>query len=162
MDESMPEQRARDEMMMALAALGDAGDRVMETSAFDLRSGLALDWRVGWDLSDEVQLENARKIWRETMPSLLVLSPVRLENDKSEEMKRKSLEHLRACMEFAKMQIDAAGFFLFEQPWEAWSWSMPEVLEVLRLPEVQVVEGHLCAYERAVVGLRWRRGRQVG
>jgi hypothetical protein len=46
-------------------------------------------------------------------------------------------------MKFAKAQVDGGRFFLFDQPWSAWSWSIPTVSEVVALPEVQVMEGLL-------------------
>ena len=77
-DEDMPEQRGQDELMMALAALGDAGHRPA-SSAFDLKTGLALYLRVGWDVSDEVQLKSAWEILRETKPGLVVMMPMRMD-----------------------------------------------------------------------------------
>ena len=164
-DEDMPEQRGQDELMMALAALGDAGHH-SASSAFDLKSGLAVDLRVGWDLSDEVQLENAWEILRETKPGLVVMTPMRMDaaslldivkgSAEYEEKMRKGMEHLKKCTEFAQAQIEEGGFFLFEQPWSAWSWSAPEAREIVERPEVQVVEGHLCAYEPDVPELAER------
>ena len=51
-----------------------------------------------------------------------------------QEMMRKGIEHLKVCMEFAKAQIEADKILLFEQPWSAWSWSMPEVREMIEQP----------------------------
>ena len=46
-------------------------------------------------------------------------------------------EHQTTCMNFVKEQIKTDRFFLFELPWNAGSWQMPEFVEVARMDSVQ-------------------------
>ena len=132
------------EMRGALMALGDSCVDVMEvfspgrftrkTGAFDLRGGMALDLRTGWNLSDPEHTKKAWEIWEESRPVLLVTSPMCkafsvLQNlSKDSEKHRATLEegvaHLKFCMEMAKAQLAAGRYFLYEHPWSAWSWKL--------------------------------------
>ena len=160
------EAQVDQDMDAALMALGVCAVDVMEVfcpgrftsraSAFDLRPGLALDLRTGWNLDRQADVECAWTAWRETKPALLVLSPMCkafsvLQNlvkgsEKYEETKRQGLAHLVMSMQFAKAQVAAGRRFLFEHPWSAWSWKLPAVVEVMNLPGVQVVKGHQCCF----------------
>jgi hypothetical protein len=157
------------EMRGALMALGDPCVDVMEvfspgrftrkTGAFDLRGGMALDLRTGWNLSEPEQVKKAWEIWEESRPVLLVMSPMCkafsvLQNlSKDSEKYRATLEegvaHLKFCMEMAKAQLAAGRYFLYEHPWSAWSWKLKPVVEVMGLAGVLLVEGHQCAYGQA-------------
>jgi len=136
-DAPMASEPAADlEMDAAMLGLGVSAVDIMEVfcparftsraSAFDLRPGLALDLRTGWDLNSKADVEKAWAAWRESEPALLVLSPMCkafsvLQNltkgsEKYHETMREGLEHLRVCMEFAKAQVAAGRRFLFEHP----------------------------------------------
>ena len=96
-------------------ALGDSGGvDIMEvfspgrftekTGAFDLRPGLALDLRTGWDLSDPNVVKKAWLAWKDSEPTLLVISPMckafsvlqNLSND-TEKYRATLAEALRTC-----------------------------------------------------------------
>ncbi len=46
------------------------------SSAFDLRPGLALDLRTGWNLSEPAAVKKAWAVWKESEPVLLMLPPM--------------------------------------------------------------------------------------
>ena len=132
-----------EEMRAALMALGDhpavdvmevfsPGRFTDKTGAFDLRPGLALDLRTGWNLSEPETVKKAWVTWRESQLMLLIMSPTckafsALQNlSKESEKYRATLEesvaHLKLCMELAKEKHAAGRYFLYEHPWRAWSW----------------------------------------
>ena len=62
-----------------------------------------------------------------------------------QKMAEMGCEHQTTCMNFVKEQIKTDRFFLFELPWNAGSWQMPEIVEVARMDSVQIAEGkYLC------------------
>ena len=53
---------------------------------------------------------------------------------------------MRFCCEIYAMQLSAGRYFLHEQPASAASWTVPEILELLKDPRVQMTVGHQCQY----------------
>jgi hypothetical protein len=140
-------------MIAALAALGDDSPDIMEvfspgrftemSSAFDLRPGLALDLRTGWNLSEPAVVAKAWAAWKESEPTFLMLSPMckafsTLQNltkgsEKHHATLREGMDHMNLSMKLAKAQHEAGRYFLFEHPWSAWSWKLEAVREVMDL-----------------------------
>ena len=58
---------------------------------------------------------------------------------------RRSLES--GDREIQKLVNQSQSLLLaLEHPWNAWSWHLPEIVEVACADGVQMVEGHMCAY----------------
>ena len=47
----------------------------------------------------------------------------------------KAIDHIKFCIKLYKMQMDAGRYWLHEHPWSAKSWQIPEMEELLGIPE---------------------------
>ena len=112
-----------------------------------------------WDFDDKDTRERARKLYRETMPMLLIGSPVctawsawqNLNNVKRDpEVVRKELirarVHLEFCMELYREQHLAGRYFLHEHPAQASSWQEAKVIDLMQLDGVFRTTVDQCKY----------------
>ena len=111
---------------------------------FDLRPGIALDLRTGYDFSKEADRLRACECLREEKPFLLVASSRCMSSSQLQSSARDSkrcramasdgLRHLTFMFELCKDQIDGKRFLLHEHPAQARSWDLwmfHEILEML-------------------------------
>ena len=127
-----------------------------------LTPGPALDLRTGYDFDKPSDRAKAMRLYEESQPELVVLSPPctefsrlqdlnrYLHGDKyrelHDELKRRAVKHLEFCFRFAKMQMRKGRYFLFEHPAGASSWNEPCVQRLLKLPGVEVTEADQCQF----------------
>ena len=127
-----------------------------------LTPGPALDLRTGYDFDRPSDRAKAMKLYEDSQPELVTLSPPftefsrlqdlnrHLHGDKyrelHDELKRRAVKHLEFCFRFAKMQMRKGRYFVFEHPAGASSWNEPCVQRLLKLPGVKVTEADQCHF----------------
>ena len=94
---------------------------------FDLRPGVAMDIRTGWDFGEEQQRIRAEVEIEEMKPAFLVCSPtcplfsqlqyLIANTPKYAELLKKCLIYLTFVMKLCKEQHEAGRWFVFEHPW---------------------------------------------
>ena len=113
---------------MAVALLSRAESRSTSSRVVPVR----LMWDLFWFRTQPQvatcatrDVESAWASRNETQLSLVVLSLFATCGDQGiHKIVKDDCEHLKTCMAFVKEQIEAARYFLFELPWNAWSWQM--------------------------------------
>ena len=61
-------------------------------------------------------------------------------------MIREGIAHVKLCMQLYRIQIDNGRYFLHEHPSGAWSWKLPDVDKLMRIPGVMHRTGHMCPH----------------
>ena len=124
--------------------------------------GPALDLRTGYNFDRPADRTKAMRLYEETQPELVTLSPPCTEFSRlqalnrhchgeaykllHDELKQRAIKHLEFCFRFARMQIRKGRYFLFEHPAAADSWSEPCVQRLLNLPGVEVTIADQCQF----------------
>ena len=112
-----------------------------------------------WDLSDASVQNRVKKLVKDTKPFCVIGSPpctpfsrlqeisraVRNPAVMAEELRR-GQAHIRFCIEVYRMQLAAKRHFVHEHPESSTSWSMPEMMELMAHPAVDMKTVHMCAY----------------
>ncbi|CAK0829612.1 unnamed protein product, partial [Prorocentrum cordatum] len=104
---------------------------------FDLKPGVAMDLRTGWDFWLEEQ--------RKRLMELLKASGKR-DEVKFQRLLAECKVFLGFCMELAAYQHSRGKWFLFEHPWTASSWKEECIKGIRELPGVIVVRGSQCVF----------------
>ena len=114
-----------------------------------------------WDFTRAEMRAKARALVLSTRPLFVVGSPpctpfsswqhlnAARHGWSEQDIRRRRVEgelHMRFCCEIYAMQLSAGRYFLHEQPASAASWTVPEILELLKDPRVQMTVGHQCQY----------------
>jgi len=121
---------------------------------------LAFDVLGGWDLCDPTQRRQAHEEIEDRRPWLLVASPPckafsslqALSGGPTPERLAEGTRSLEAALEFVQQQLARGGYFLFEHPWAATSWSHPGLRALAARPDVRKVRGDQCAWGQVTWG----------
>ena len=120
-DDSMPELRWEAEALgadaVALAESYSSTSR-QRAGAFGSSAGVAMDLRLGWDLSLRADQVKAEKRLSDEKPHLLILSPMCLSHSRLQHAKPDELaeRHLEFACSLGRLQIEQGGLVLFEYP----------------------------------------------
>ncbi len=145
---------------------GKVADRA---KMFGMVGGMVADLKTGYNLDEKAVPDQVWRELEEQMPELILLSPEckafsQLQNLNSwspnyQETLDRGLRHLRFCIRVAEWQLRSGRLILFEHPWTASSWSVPEVQRLLaRFPDVRVHRGDQCAHQK-IAGSVWDKVR---
>ncbi len=124
-----------------------------------------------WDFTRKDKREKARALLRRQRPLLLIGSPMctafstwqylnaRKYKDPNAKLKAKiqAQLHMHFVVSLHCEQLEAGRYFLHEHPRWATSWNLPDVEGMLKIPNVQMVQGDQCQY-----GAQVRRGQHSG
>ena len=112
-----------------------------------------------WDLSNDNIQSRVKKIIAESRPLFVIGSPPCIpfsvlqninKGRRCPKVVAQELDlgkkNIKFCIGIYKAQMKEGRFFIHEHPKSATSWSMPEIVEVLAVPGVDVAEVDLCAY----------------
>ena len=124
---------------------------------FDLRPGIAMDLRTGWDFTRSEDRERAKAEVTEGKPAFLVCSSVcspfsqlQTLNDRTTEKYKAKLKEARMFLDFTMelcgIQAQAGRFFIHEHPWGALSWNEASIQKIRSMAGVSVVKGHQCGF----------------
>ncbi|CAK8990637.1 unnamed protein product [Durusdinium trenchii] len=134
------------------------------------KASIAMDLSTGWDFREPKDRRRALQCIAEKRPAVLVLSPPctafsrlraltsfkRREADVRKELEE-AMTHMRFCISLCKLQQKQGRGFILEQPRDATSWTMPEMVSLLEEPEVYRLCLDLCQF-----GLRATKGPYQG
>ena len=129
---------------------------------YGLAPGPALDLRTGFDFSTDKDRKRALKLYEDTQPELVTLSPpctafsrlqalnrhvhgeeYRLKHD---EAIKEATKHIEFSIRLARMQMKRGKWFLFEHPAYAETWELPCMQRLLATPGVDWQIGDQCQY----------------
>ncbi|CAK0856358.1 unnamed protein product [Prorocentrum cordatum] len=123
---------------------------------FGLVHGGSFDLRVGWGLTDRQQQRQCRELIEHFEVYFLLGSPrcapfsmlkyLNEDTEKQREACAIGYEHLRFVMELYTLQVKHDRTFLHEHPWNADSWDLDVVKDVMALPGVEVGRGDQCVF----------------
>ena len=131
-----------------------------------LRPGYSLDMTTNdpltgqpRDLSRPEVQSRVKKLIRDTQPFCVIgpppctafspLQEISRAKRNPKDMRRQPEEakgHIRFCMDIYKMQMKGHRHFVHEHPVKSKAWDMPEVVELLMMPEVGSTTLHMCAF----------------
>ena len=165
-DVIMDNSRAMGSLNLLSAMFGDAQADVSEVFSpgiftdraptFNLKPGLAMDLRVGWDFTKESDRRRAREHVVTAKPLFLVGSPVctafsSLQNLNPKtpqyfEKFREGLQHLRFCVDLYWLQLRENRWFVHEHPRNATSWKVDAIKKLSEAASVQTVDCDQCRF----------------
>lgn len=130
-----------------------------------LRSGFSMDLTTNnldgepWDFNCPEMRRKAIEEFNKHQPEMLIMSPMcglfsqfqglnysRMSPEDVEDKLRRGISHLKFCMSLCRVQSDRKRHFMIEHPANASSWTLATIKEIMKLPNVMVIDFDFCQY----------------